>query len=123
MTLATAGTNISEQADVEVTNVSRLGIWLLLRNTEYFLSYQDFPWFQNVSVKAIFNVELPSPNHLYWPDLDVDLDAQSISNLDLYPLLSKSSSEISDPKSISKIKESTHKGYVSASEIDKLFES
>jgi uncharacterized protein DUF2442 len=33
--------------------------------------------------------ELPSPHHLYWPDLDVDLAVESIEHPEKYPLLSK----------------------------------
>ena len=32
--------------DVEVTNVSRHGIWMLVRDRELFMSYEDFPWFK-----------------------------------------------------------------------------
>lgn len=34
-------------------------------------------------------VERPSGHHLYWPDLDVDLAAESIINPARYPLMSK----------------------------------
>ena len=30
---------------VEVTNISAHGIWMLCRDEELFLSFQDFPWF------------------------------------------------------------------------------
>ena len=29
---------------VEVTHISSHGIWLLTRDKELFLSYEDFPW-------------------------------------------------------------------------------
>ncbi len=34
-------------SEVEVTNISRHGFWLLVRGKELFLPYKDFPWFQN----------------------------------------------------------------------------
>ena len=40
---------------------------------EMFLSYEDFPWFAEVPLRMITNVQDPSPGHYYWPDLDVDL--------------------------------------------------
>jgi hypothetical protein len=53
-----------------------------------FLPFKDFPWFQEAPIKKILHVEMPSENHLYWPDLDIDLDVQSIlSPLDS-PLIS-----------------------------------
>ena len=33
-------------SDVEVTNISTHGIWLLVDEREFFLSYEDFPWFK-----------------------------------------------------------------------------
>lgn len=57
----------------EVNNVSPFGIWLLVNGEEYFLPYEDFPWFGDAAVKQIFNVQLESPSHLRWPDLDIDL--------------------------------------------------
>lgn len=31
---------------VEVTNISNHGIWLYIKGTEYFLPFEDFPWFK-----------------------------------------------------------------------------
>jgi len=41
------GKNISE---VEVTNISTHGIWLLSGDKELFLSYDQFPWFKDISI-------------------------------------------------------------------------
>lgn len=74
---------------VEVTNISQHGFWLLLKDEELFLPFSDFPWFQDAEVRKILNVELPSPNHLYWPELDVDLAVESIRHPERFPLVSK----------------------------------
>jgi hypothetical protein len=74
---------------VEVTNISNHGIWLLTGEKELFMSYQEFPWFKNVTVKKILNVEELSPGHFYWPDIDVDLDAESIEHPERFLLKSK----------------------------------
>jgi hypothetical protein len=76
-------------SDVEVTNISRHGFWLFLDNRELFLPFGEFPWFRDASVGAILKVERPHPQHLYWPDLDVDLTLESIENPGLYPLIAK----------------------------------
>ena len=34
-------------SEVEVTNVSEHGFWLLLRGQERFLAFEHFPWFQS----------------------------------------------------------------------------
>lgn len=62
----------------EVTNVSRHGFWLLIAGSERFIAFEHFPWFRDASIGQLMNVELPSPHHLYWPDLDVDLAVDSI---------------------------------------------
>jgi hypothetical protein len=78
---------------VEVTNVSPHGFWLFIGEREYFLPFQEFPWFRDASIGAIVNVHQPSPHHLYWPDLDVDLAVESIEHPERYPLVSRASHE------------------------------
>jgi hypothetical protein len=74
---------------VEVTNISRHGFWLLLDGRESFLSFENFPWFKHATIEAILRLERPSPGHLSWPDLDVDLAVDSIEHPERYPLKSK----------------------------------
>jgi len=76
-------------SEAEVTQISRHGIWLLLKEKEYFLSFENFPWFKNAPVAAIHNVELLNEHHLYWPDLDVDLAVESIEHPERFPLAAK----------------------------------
>ncbi|MDP2241364.1 MAG: DUF2442 domain-containing protein [Burkholderiales bacterium] len=85
MTSATPGISTSP---AEVTNISKHGFWLLLEDEELFLPFSEFPWFQDVPVGKILNVELPSSGHLYWPDLDVDLAVDSIRHPERFPLVS-----------------------------------
>jgi|MTBAKSStandDraft_1061840.scaffolds.fasta_scaffold31702_2 hypothetical protein len=73
-------------SEVEVTNISAHGIWLLSEDEEYFLPYDDFPWFRDVPIGRILNVEEPIPGHFYWPDLDIDLSAESIEHPERFPL-------------------------------------
>ena len=75
--------------DVEVTNVSAHGFWLFIDAREVFLSFNDFPWFRDASIREISNVACPHPHHLYWPDLDIDLAVDSIDHPERYPLVSK----------------------------------
>lgn len=74
---------------VEVTNISRNGIWLLVRNSEYFLPFEKFPWFSTHTVEEIVDVQELRENHFYWPKLDVDLTKEMIENPDNYPLVSQ----------------------------------
>ena len=73
-------------SEVEVTGISVHGVWLLACEEEIFLSYEDFPWFRDVSVREILNVQEPTPGHFYWPDLDVDLGMETIRHPDRFPL-------------------------------------
>jgi hypothetical protein len=76
-------------SEVEVTNISAHGIWLLSEDEEYFLPYDEFPWFKDVPIGRILNVKEPTPGHFYWPDLDVDISVESIEHPERFPLLSK----------------------------------
>ena len=74
---------------VEITNISSHGIWLMTGNREFFIPYDNFPWFKDAPVSKILNVQEPSPGHFYWPDLDVDLGIESIDHPERFPLMSK----------------------------------
>lgn len=80
---------IGRNTSPEVLNISKHGFWLYLDESECFLPFQSFPWFLKAPIQAILNVQRPSANHLYWPDLDVDLEIDSLTSLDKYPLISK----------------------------------
>ena len=71
---------------VEVTNISRHGVWLLTGDRELFLAYEDFPWFRDAPVRKIVNVEEPTPGHFYWPELDVDIGLRTIEHPERFPL-------------------------------------
>jgi hypothetical protein len=86
MTYETPGNGTSA---VEVTNVSKHGLWLLINDTEVFLPFEKFPWFQDAPIGKVVHVELPSAQHLYWPELDVDLEMESVLHPERYPLVSK----------------------------------
>jgi Protein of unknown function (DUF2442) len=74
---------------VEVANVSPSGFWLLVGGRERFLSFKDFPWFREATIAELTHVLLPSPHHLYWPSLDVDLAVESLDHPERYPLVSR----------------------------------
>ena len=73
-------------SQVEVTGISPHGVWLLAGEEEVLLSYEDFPWFKDVSVREILNVQEPISGHFYWPDLDLDLGMETIRHPDRFPL-------------------------------------
>lgn len=76
-------------SDCEVLGVSPFGVWLLFQGKEYFLNHREFPWFMKSTIEAVMNVETLSSEHLYWPDLDVDLHVDSLEHPENYPLISR----------------------------------
>jgi uncharacterized protein DUF2442 len=80
---------LGKHISAEVSNVSTNGFWLLIAEKERFLSFADFPWFREARIRELVNVELQSPNHLYWPDLDIDLAVDSIDHPERYPRVSR----------------------------------
>ena len=76
-------------SQVEVTNVSKHGFWLLIVDLERFVPFEQFPWFREAPIGHLLNVQLPTAHHLYWPDLDVDVAVESIDHPERFPLVSK----------------------------------
>lgn len=85
MGLLKRGKNIS----VSIENITPFGIWLFVKGKEYFLNYKDFPYFKDQTLKSIQNVQLLHGYHLYWSDLDIDLEIDNLENPEKYPLMSK----------------------------------
>ncbi len=83
---------------VEVTNVSRRGFWLLIAERELFVSFDLFPWFREAAIGRLVEVVMPHPGHLYWPQLDVDLAVESIEHPERYPLVSRPTPRVAEPR-------------------------
>jgi len=74
----------------EITNVSGHCVWILIDDEELALPYSEFPWFNAATIQQIRNVLRPSTDHLYWPDLDIDLSVDSIRHPERFPLKANS---------------------------------
>gem|GEM_PF-233904 len=72
----------------EVTHILKHEFWLLLGNEELRVPSEQFPWFRQATINQLTHVDWPTPDHLYWPELDVDLSVQSIRHPAEFPLLS-----------------------------------
>lgn len=83
MSSSKPGTNISS---VEVTHIDEHGLWLLVHGGEYFLPYEQYPWFREARISEILAVQLLHDNHLFWEALDIDLSVESLKNPEAYPL-------------------------------------
>jgi hypothetical protein len=73
---------------IEITNISTNGLWMLIDEVEFFLSYDDFPWFKNQTINDISQVETFGESSIYFPKLDIDLNVAMIKNPQKYPLIS-----------------------------------
>ena len=73
----------------EVLNVSPHGFWLWVAGQAHFLAFEQFPWFRKATLSQLFAMELHHGEHLYWPELDVDLDLDRIVHPEKYPLIAK----------------------------------
>lgn len=74
--------------EVEVTHISTHCLWLLLGDEELAVPFLEFPWFKKATIEQIFDVQWPTEDHLYWPQLDIDLSVESIRKPDNFPLVS-----------------------------------
>jgi len=83
MVLGTRGKSTSQ---AEVFHINNQGVWVSVNDSEYFLPYDEYPWFRDAKVKEILNVTFLHGHHLNWPDLDVDLEIDALENPQNYPL-------------------------------------
>lgn len=84
MSPTVSGKNISIKAEIQ--NISNNGIWILVNDQEFFLPFDEFSWFLKATIKEIYNLKLLHEHHLHWPDLDVDIDIDSLKHPEAYPL-------------------------------------
>jgi uncharacterized protein DUF2442 len=76
-------------SEVEVTQISMGGIWILIDDKEFFLPFERFPRFRNATVGSIHNVQLVDNRDLHWPDLKIDLSVESIGKSEQVPQFAK----------------------------------
>jgi hypothetical protein len=74
---------------VGIGHISRNGICLYARGREFLLPFSGFPWFKSVKVSAVYNVERLHRTRLCRPDLDGDLDIDSLEHPEKYPLMAE----------------------------------
>lgn len=79
----------------EVTHISKHGFWLLLGDEELLVPFSEFPWFRQATIEQLCNIEWPTADHLYWPQLDIDLSVESIRHPEAFPLVSTTSANSS----------------------------
>jgi hypothetical protein len=81
--------NRGKSTSAEVSHISPHGIWVLVNDSEYMLSFADYPWFSDAKVSEIQNVQVLHGRHLRWPMLDVDIELDTLVAPEGYPLIYK----------------------------------
>lgn len=72
------------------------------------MAYSDYPWFKDATLGAIYNLKLLHGSHLHWPDLDVDLELESLQQPEKYPLVYKQDrAVVADAPSARKIRKAS----------------
>ena len=65
----------------EATNVCGYCVWILDDDEQPVLPCTEFLWLKLATILQVLNVLRPKPEHLYWPDIDVDLSSTPSATL------------------------------------------
>lgn len=69
--------------------INNQGIMISVLGNDYFLSYNRIPWMRDAPVKNVLNIQMEGRNAISWPDLDIDLEIESLKHPERYPLVMK----------------------------------
>ncbi len=81
--------NNTSNTSVNVLMINGQGIMISVCGQDYFLSYNRIPWMRDASIKDVLNVQMCGNEAIEWPNLDVDLEIDSLRHPERYPLLIK----------------------------------
>ena len=76
---------------VNVFMINSQGTMLSVQGNDYFVSYNRVPWLRDARISSALNVRMAGQNAIEWPDLDVDLEIESLKHPERYPLVMKRS--------------------------------
>ena len=76
---------------VAVLMINSQGMMLSVQGQDYFVSYNRVPWLRDARVSSALNVRMSGPRAIEWPELDVDLEIDSLKHPERYPLVMKRS--------------------------------
>ena len=89
--MQTTSKNNSANTSASVLMINAQSIMLFVLGNDYFLSYNRIPWMQDAPIRSVLNVQMSGPEAIEWPDLDVDLEIDSLRHPERYPLVIKRS--------------------------------
>ena len=79
--------NNTNAISASVLMINNQGIMISVAGNDYFLSYNRVPWLKDATVRNILNIKMLGKNAVEWPDLDVDLEVDSLKHPERYPLI------------------------------------
>ncbi len=71
----------------EITNINKLGFWLLAEKREYFVPFADYPAFKKATLDQILNLKRIAPKQYRWDELDVDIELGALERPAEFPLM------------------------------------
>ena len=79
--------NNTNAISASVLMINNQGIMISVEGNDYFLSYNRVPWMKDATVRNILNIKMSGKNAIEWPDLDIDLEIDSLKHPERYPLV------------------------------------
>ena len=87
--METSSRDFMQNTSVAVLMINSQGMMLSVQGQDYFVSYNRVPWLRDVRVGSVLNVQMCGRNAIEWPELDVDLEIDSLRHPERYPLVMK----------------------------------
>ena len=78
-----------QHTSVAVLMINAQGMLISVQGNDYFLSYNRVPWLRDARISSVLNVRMSGPRAIEWPELDVDLEVDSLRHPERYPLIMK----------------------------------
>ncbi len=78
-----------QPTSVNVLMINAQGMMLSVLGRDYFLSYNRVPWLREARVSSALNVRMCGHDAIEWPELDIDLELESLRHPERYPLIMK----------------------------------
>ncbi len=77
----------TQSTSASVLMINAQGMLISVRGEEYFVSYARVPWLRKASIVSALNVCVSGRDSIEWPDLDIDLEVDSLRHPERYPLI------------------------------------
>ncbi len=75
------------QNTIEIRNISCNGIFIVINEAYYFMDFKIFPYFKNIPLADLFDLEIDDAGDIRWDKYDIDLCEEIIQNPEKYPVI------------------------------------